>query len=80
MFNSATKSKLLLSNPSIRKLGIITIIFFIGGFWGIFMGLIVYTKPNFFLTALGMVNISLGIFLGFKILRMNAKQQINRKK
>jgi hypothetical protein len=80
MFNSATKTKLLLSNPSIRKLGIITIFFFIGGFWGIFMGLIVFTKPNFFLTALGMVNISLGIFLGFKILRMNAKQQINRKK
>ena len=80
MFNSAIKAKLLLNNPSTRKLGIITIFFFVGGFWGIFMGLIVFTKPNFLLTALGMVNISLGIFLGFKILRMNARQQINRKK
>ena len=37
------------------------------------MGLVVFTKPNFILTALGMVNISLGIFLGFKILRMKDK-------
>jgi hypothetical protein len=80
MFNSIIKSKSLMNSPSRRKLGIITIFFLIGGFWGIFMGLIVFTKPNFVLTALGMVNISLGIFLGFKILRMNNKQQINRKK
>jgi hypothetical protein len=53
--------------------------FLIAGFWGIFMGLIVFTKPNFILTALGMVNISLGIFLGFRILRKD-KQELNRRK
>jgi hypothetical protein len=80
MFNSVIKSKSLMKNPSRRKLTIISLMFFIAGFWGIFIGLIVFTKPNFILTALGMVNISLGIFLGFKVLRMNNKQQINRRK
>ena len=80
MFNSAIKSKSLMQNPSRRRLGIITVLFLIAGFWGIFLGLIVFTKPNFILTALGMVNISLGIFLGFKVLRMNDKQQLKRKK
>ena len=80
MFNSAKKSKSLMQNPSRKRLGIITVLFLIAGFWGIFMGLIVFTKPNFILTALGMVNISLGIFLGFKVLRMNDKQQLKRKK
>ena len=79
MFNSAIKSKSLMTNPSSRKLGIITVIFFIGGFWGIFMGLIASTTPNFILTALGMVNISLGIFLGFRILRNNRKAMVKRK-
>jgi len=55
------------------------VIFFIGGFWGIFMGLIASTKPNFILTALGMVNISLGIFLGFRILRKNRKEMDKRR-
>jgi hypothetical protein len=80
MFNSAIESKSLMQNPSRRRLGIITALFLIAGFGGIFMGLIVFTKPNFILTALGMVNISLGIFLGFKVLRMNDKQQLKRKK
>jgi 1,4-dihydroxy-2-naphthoate octaprenyltransferase len=80
MFNSVTKSKSLMNNPSRRKLIIITLFFLIAGFWGIFLGLIVFTKPNFIVTALGMVNISLGIFLGFKVLRMNDKQHIKRKK
>ena len=79
MFNSATKSKLLMTSTSSRRLGIITVIFFIGGFWGIFMGLIVFTKPNFILTALGMVNISLGIFLGFRVLRKNRKEMGKRR-
>jgi len=80
MFNSAIKSKSLMQSPSRRRLGIITVLFLIAGFWGIFMGLVVFTKPNFILTALGMVNISLGIFLGFRVLRMNYKQQIKRRK
>lgn len=80
MFNSAIKTKLLMSNPSNRRLGIITVMFFIAGFWGIFMGLIVFTKPNFILTALGMVNISLGIFLGFRILRKNRQKMMDRRR
>jgi hypothetical protein len=43
------------------------------------MGLIVFTKPNFILTALGMVNISLGIFLGFRVLRKNRKEMGKRR-
>lgn len=80
MFNNIIKTKSLMKNPSRRRLGIITVLFLIAGFWGIFMGLIVFVKPNFILTALGMVNISLGIFLGFKVLRMKDKQQINKRK
>ena len=79
MFNSIRKSNSLMNNPSRRRQGIITIMFFIAGVWGLFMGLIVFTKPNFILTALGMVNISLGIFLGFRILRKD-RQELNRRK
>lgn len=79
MFNSAIKSKPLMNEPSSRRQLIITIMFFIAGFWGIFMGLIVFVKPNFILTALGMVNISLGIFLGFRVLKKN-KSTLNRRK
>jgi hypothetical protein len=43
------------------------------------MGLIASTKPNFILTALGMVNVSLGIFLGFRVLRMNRKEMDKRR-
>lgn len=80
MFNSAIKSKLLMTAPSNRRLTIITVMFFIAGFWGIFMGLVVFTNPNFILTALGMVNISLGIFLGFRILRRNRQKMMDRRK
>jgi hypothetical protein len=79
MFNSVIKSKPLMNNPSRRKQVIITVMFFIAGFWGILMGLIVFTKPNFILTALGMVNISLGIFLGFRILRKDRQESSRRK-
>jgi len=64
--------------PSRLKLGIITIVFLIAGSVGIFMGLIVFIKPNFILTALGMVNISLGIFLGFRVLRKNPQASTRR--
>ncbi len=80
MFNSAIKSKSLMTTPSNRRLTIITVMFFIAGFWGIFMGLVVFTNPNFILTALGMVNISLGIFLGFRILRRNRQKMMDRRK
>jgi hypothetical protein len=42
--------------------------------------LIVFTKPNFILTALGMVNISLGIFLGFRILRNNRQKMMDKRR
>ncbi|CUR52348.1 exported protein of unknown function [Nitrosotalea devaniterrae] len=79
MFNSVIKSKPLMNNPSRRRQVIITVMFFIAGVWGLFMGLVVFTQPNFILTALGMVNISLGIFLGFRILRKD-RQELNRRK
>ncbi|MDE1811690.1 MAG: hypothetical protein KGH86_06275 [Thaumarchaeota archaeon] len=69
-----------MTTPSNRRLTIITVMFFIAGFWGIFMGLVVFTNPNFILTALGMVNISLGIFLGFRILRRNRQKMMDRRK
>jgi hypothetical protein len=68
-----------MNNPTSRKQSIITVMFFIAGFWGLFMGLVVFTKPNFILTALGIVNVSLGIFLGFRVLRKD-KQELNRRK
>ena len=43
------------------------------------MGLIFFNKPNFILTALGIVNISLAIFLGFRVLKKEPKQASRRK-
>ncbi len=80
MFNNTINSNPLMNNPSRRKLGIISAVFLVAGFWGIFMGLVVFTKPNFILTALGIVNISLGIFLGFRVLRKDDKSQPNRRR
>lgn len=65
--------------PSKKKLRIITIMFLIAGVWGISMGLFVFEKPNFILTALGIVNISLGIFLGFRIIKKDNKLERKRK-
>ena len=65
--------------PSKKKLRIITIMFLVAGVWGISMGLFVFTKPNFILTALGIVNISLGIFLGFRIIKKDNKLEKRRK-
>ena len=69
----------LMANPPKRRLTMITIMFLIAGVWGIFMGLFFFNKPNFILTALGMVNISLAIFLGFRVLKKEAKQTGKRK-
>ncbi|MEO9277599.1 MAG: hypothetical protein ABI340_07475 [Nitrososphaera sp.] len=63
--------------PSKTKLRIITIMFLVAGIWGIFMGLFVFEKPNFILTSLGIVNISLAIYLGFRLLK---KDNTNRRK
>ncbi len=81
IFINVTSIKQLMNySPSRSKLIIITLLFLIAGFWGVFLGLIIFTKPNFILTALGFVNISLGIFLGFKILRMSYTRNIKQKK
>lgn len=69
-----------MSNPSRKKLAIISGIFLIAGFFGIFMGLIVFTIPNFILTSLGVVNISLGIFLGFRVMRKGDKNHLKPRK
>ena len=65
--------------PSKTKLRVITIMFLVAGVWGISMGLFVFEKPNFILTALGIVNISLGIFLGFRIIKKDNKLERKRK-
>lgn len=65
--------------PSKTKLRVITIMFLVAGIWGISMGLFVFEKPNFILTALGIVNISLGIFLGFRIMKKDNKAERKRK-
>ena len=65
--------------PSKTKLRAITIMFLVAGVWGISMGLFVFAKPNFILTALGIVNISLGIFLGFRIIKKDDKLERKRK-
>lgn len=81
MFNSAPRlATLMKSPPSKTKLRLITIIFLAAGTWGAAMGLFVFQTPNFLVTALGVVNIALGIFLGFRLLRKDDKQIGKRKK
>ena len=68
-----------MKNPSPRKLKFITVVFFVAGAWGISVGMFYFTSPNFPLTALGIVNLVLGIFLGFRHLRKNRDENIGRK-
>ncbi len=65
--------------PSKKKLRVITIMFLVAGVFGIYIGLFVFPKPNFIPTALGIVNISLGIFLGFRIIKKDDKLEKRRK-
>jgi len=68
-----------MGNPSPLKLKSISILFLAAGLWGIFMGLFYFKEPNFFVSALGIVNISLGIFLAFRTLRKSSNQVKGKK-
>lgn len=80
MFNSLTKPATLMKNPSTKKLKSISILFLVAGAWGISMGLFYFTNPNFLLTALGIVNLTLGIFLGFRQMRKDNKDRLDGRK
>ena len=69
-------------NPSPFKLRIIALMFLAAGVWGISMGLFVFQAPNtsFFVTVLGVINFTLGVFLGFRVLRRNNNEISKRKK
>jgi hypothetical protein len=70
-----------MTNPSPFKLKIIALMFLIAGMWGILMGLFVFQAPNtsFFVTVLGVINFTLGVFLGFRVLRKD-NRELKRKK
>ncbi len=80
MFNSVIKSATLIKNPSPQKLKAITIIFLVADAWGLGMGMFYFTSPSFPLTALGVVNLVLGIFLGFRQLRKDNSSGPEKKK
>ena len=79
MFNNVIKSATLMNNPSPQKLKAITIMFLVAGAWGLAMGMFYFTNPSFPLTALGVVNLVLGIFLGFRQLRKDSNQNTRKK-
>ena len=54
-----------MSNPSPQKLRAISIIFLVAGTWGLVIGVFYFKNPSFPLVALGVINLVLGIFLGF---------------
>ena len=69
-----------MKNPSPQKIKALTILFFVAGAWGIYIGLFYFANPSFPLTALGVVNLVLGIYLGFRHLRKNNTPDFKRKK
>lgn len=58
-----------MKNPSPKKLKAISVMFLIAGVWGLCMGIFYFKNPSYPLAALGMINITLGVFLGFKQMR-----------
>ncbi|MDE1766723.1 MAG: hypothetical protein KGI27_10700 [Thaumarchaeota archaeon] len=68
-----------MSTPSPQKLKAITVMFLVAGAWGLSMGMFYFKDPNFPLTALGVVNLVLGIFLGFRQLRKDNSGKIRKK-
>ncbi len=70
---------MLLGSPSPQKLKAIAIMFFVAGAWGLSMGIFYFKNPSFPLTALGVVNLVLGIFLGFRQLRKDNVAKIRKK-
>ncbi|MGI0010948.1 MAG: hypothetical protein ACREAE_06080 [Nitrosopumilaceae archaeon] len=59
------------TDASLRKLKFITVLFLGAGIWGISFGLFVFN--SFIVTLLGMVNLTLGVFLGFRIYNRSKK-------
>ncbi|HKU32645.1 MAG TPA: hypothetical protein VJR22_02205 [Candidatus Nitrosotalea sp.] len=68
-----------MSSPSPQKLKVITIMFFVAGAWGLSMGIFYFKDPNFPLTALGVINLVLGIFMGFRQMRKDNSSKIRKK-
>ncbi len=58
-----------MANPSPQKLRAISIMFLVAGAWGLSMGIFYFKNPSFPLAALGVINLVLGIFLGFRQLK-----------
>ena len=79
MFNSVIKSATLMKNPSPKKLKALTIMFLVAGAWGLSMGMFYFSNPSFPLTALGVVNLVLGIYLGFRQLKKDNSDKIRKK-
>ncbi len=68
-----------MGNPSPKKLKAITIMFLVAGAWGLSMGMFYFKNPSFPLAALGVVNLVLGIFLGFRQLKKDNSGKNQRK-
>ncbi|MFZ1076052.1 MAG: hypothetical protein WAN47_01325 [Nitrosotalea sp.] len=68
-----------MANPSPQKLRAISIMFLVAGAWGLSMGIFYFKNPSFPLAALGVINLVLGIFLGFRQLRKNDNTKIRKK-
>lgn len=68
-----------MANPSPKKLRAISIMFLVAGAWGLSMGIFYFKNPSFPLTALGVINLVLGIFLGFRQLRKDDNTKIRKK-
>ncbi len=79
MFNNVIKSATLMKNPSPQKLRAITIMFLVAGAWGLGMGMFYFANPIFPLTALGVVNLVLGILLGFRQLKKDKDTNVRKK-
>ncbi|MGI0046025.1 MAG: hypothetical protein ACREBB_02390 [Nitrosotalea sp.] len=69
-----------MKNPSSKKLKAISIMFLLAGVWGLVMGIFYFKNPSFPLAALGIVNITLGVFLGFKQMRKGSPELQKNKK
>lgn len=80
MFNSISNQQKLMSNPSPQKLRAISIIFLVAGTWGLAIGVFYFKNPSFPLVALGVINLVLGIFLGFRQMQKRDSGMDRKKK
>ena len=80
MFNSVSSKQKLMSSPSPQKLRAISIVFLVAGAWGLTMGMFYFKNPSFPLVALGVINLILGIFLGFRQMQKRDSEMSRKKK